>query len=905
MAVPETSLTLTDRLAVKLYATNSGGKTTTIHTQDGHLCQIITTFSTGITALNGLTAQVQYFQTGTSGTDFNISSTTATHTFNIPDASATARGLITTGTQTIAGIKTFTSGINVDYIGVTGDIGMDGSFSLKQVAFGTLQSGYTNLSGQTNGLRVGLFGGYNALLNFSTSGSYTYTFPNATGTLALTSDLGSYLPLAGGTMTGAIVGTTSTFTNGGSGIGVGITLSGASGDGLKVTHSAGRALNIASSGAGYGIIINNDTGSTSAPFTIQKQGSNVITMSDTGAANFTGQLTLGSTITNGSNTYTLPSATGTLALTSDLSGYLPLTGGTLTGNLNISIATSGDINYLALNDSSWTSGDRKSIGWYQGGTKLTSIDSYCEAIGSIGLRFSTYSSGHIQDVFTLASTGVATFAAELNGKTAVFTQSAAASVNVNSTSTASYSAFFFSENSVPKAYLEYINSAYTDVTRRGYLEVFGNVGGVSIWTNSLKALDINTSQQATFISSVGIGGQAVIYGGLSGLYALQNGNSSYYSYDQESGIVGNGYYDGGWKYKTTNLASRYIANVGTHKFQYAASGTAGAALTWVDALSIASTGAATFSSSVTAGSNSTIVSSDGTYGAGYGSIGFGGNSNGYNRVFGGVGTGDGLFLASATGKAIYFRPNGGTADLMTITSGGNVLIGTTTDSGYKLDVNGTGRFIATSLPLRIQSTTNYETSTLGTATGTMGYISSNGLYGMYIGIGNSGNTWLQSQRNDGGTSAYNLLLQPNGGNVAIGATTASNVRLRIRGVDQTASNYGLIVDNAVIDTFLVRNDGNVSAYGSVTATSFFESSDSRLKTLIQDNYQTKGIASITPKLYTKNGKVELGYYAQDFVGVLDSAVSKGSDDMLSLSYREVLVAKVYALEQRIKELENK
>jgi hypothetical protein len=94
MAVPATSLTLTDRLAIKLYATNSGGKTTTIHTQDGHLCQIITTFSTGITALNGLTAQVQYFQTGTSGTDFNISSTTATHTFNLPTASAANRGAL-------------------------------------------------------------------------------------------------------------------------------------------------------------------------------------------------------------------------------------------------------------------------------------------------------------------------------------------------------------------------------------------------------------------------------------------------------------------------------------------------------------------------------------------------------------------------------------------------------------------------------------------------------------------------------------------------------------------------------------------------------------------------------------------------------------------------------------------
>jgi hypothetical protein len=46
-----------------------------------------------------------------------------------------------------------------------------------------------------------------------------------------------------------------------------------------------------------------------------------------------GVLTLSSTISNGTYTYTLPSATGTLALTSALSDYLPLAGGTLTGAL--------------------------------------------------------------------------------------------------------------------------------------------------------------------------------------------------------------------------------------------------------------------------------------------------------------------------------------------------------------------------------------------------------------------------------------------------------------------------------------------------------------------------------------------------------------------------------------------
>lgn len=96
LAVPATSLTLTDRLAVRVYVNNSG-RTITLYTQDANLCQVITTFSTGITALNGLTAQVQTFATGMTGTDFNISSVTDTHTFNIPSSSASNRGLLTSG----------------------------------------------------------------------------------------------------------------------------------------------------------------------------------------------------------------------------------------------------------------------------------------------------------------------------------------------------------------------------------------------------------------------------------------------------------------------------------------------------------------------------------------------------------------------------------------------------------------------------------------------------------------------------------------------------------------------------------------------------------------------------------------------------------------------------------------
>jgi hypothetical protein len=59
---------------------------------------------TGITAINSLTGSVQTLATGTSGTNFAISSSGTTHTFNIPDASATARGLMTSAQWT-----TFTS----------------------------------------------------------------------------------------------------------------------------------------------------------------------------------------------------------------------------------------------------------------------------------------------------------------------------------------------------------------------------------------------------------------------------------------------------------------------------------------------------------------------------------------------------------------------------------------------------------------------------------------------------------------------------------------------------------------------------------------------------------------------------------------------------------------------------
>jgi hypothetical protein len=229
LAVPTTTLALTDRLAIRYYVTHSG-RTITLHTEDNHLCQIITTFTTGLTALNGLTAQVQNFATGTSGSDFNISSSTSTHTFNLPTASSTNRGALSS-----ADWITFNSKQNAgNYVTtdttqtITGEKTFSGS-SLRLAANGTADAVVLrNVSGTTGSdsgaTTMGFNGSDNLFINTQSRGGFilsfnnsvsnrTYTLKDASGTLAFTSDIPSSI----------VTGTGNTnfvpkFTSGGLGI---------------------------------------------------------------------------------------------------------------------------------------------------------------------------------------------------------------------------------------------------------------------------------------------------------------------------------------------------------------------------------------------------------------------------------------------------------------------------------------------------------------------------------------------------------------------------------------------------------------------------------------------------------------------------------------------------------------
>jgi hypothetical protein len=70
---------------------------------------------TGMTALNGLSGAVQTISTGTTGTDFNVASSGTNHQFNIPTASATNRGALSSANWTTFNGKqdTLVSGTNI------------------------------------------------------------------------------------------------------------------------------------------------------------------------------------------------------------------------------------------------------------------------------------------------------------------------------------------------------------------------------------------------------------------------------------------------------------------------------------------------------------------------------------------------------------------------------------------------------------------------------------------------------------------------------------------------------------------------------------------------------------------------------------------------------------------------
>ena len=358
LAVPTTTLALTDRLALRYYVTHSG-RTITLHTENNTLCQIITTFTTGLTALNGLTAQVQNFATGTSGTDFAISSSTSTHTFNLPTASASNRGALSSANWT-----TFNNKENAITAGTTSQYYRgDKSFqTLNTAAVPELTNLYyteARVNANTN-VAANTAARHNAV-----------TLGTANG-LSLSTQVLS-LGLASAGVTGALSGTDwTTFNNKTSNVGTvtsvaAITL-GTTGTDLSSTVATGTTtpvitLNVPTASA-------TNRGALSAADWTTFNGKQ-------DALNGTGFVKItGTTISYDNSTYL---TTGDAAST-----YLPLIGGTLTGTLNGTSANfSGNI--LPKVDNTGVVGSA-SFTWSNGQFTNLTVDSTMTVTNTLNVR---------------------------------------------------------------------------------------------------------------------------------------------------------------------------------------------------------------------------------------------------------------------------------------------------------------------------------------------------------------------------------------------------------------------------------------------------------------------------------------------------------------------------------------
>ena len=172
--------------------------------------------------------------------------------------------------------------------------------------------------------------------------------------------------------------------------------------------------------------------------------------------------------------------------------------------------------------------------------------------------------------------------------------------------------------------------------------------------------------------------------------------------------------------------------------------------------------------------------------------------------------------------------------------------------------------------------------------GTGAYVTNlNPPYGVLIGSLNSGDGWIQVQRTDGTASAYDLLLQPNGGNIGIGNASPA----QLLDVSGTIRQAGCTTAGTL----------SVNTAGDIICTS-----DARLKS-IHGPFQggLDAISKIRPVLFSyrptaadpKESFVHAGFVAQNVRAAIPQASALQHDGYYSLDTTAILAAAVNAIKE--------
>lgn len=129
-------------------------------------------------------------------------------------------------------------------------------------------------------------------------------------------------------------------------------------------------------------------------------------------------------------------------------------------------------------------------------------------------------------------------------------------------------------------------------------------------------------------------------------------------------------------------------------------------------------------------------------------------------------------VSAGTTSATALNMSADTSGVLSLASN-NGVVALTIDTSQNIGVNSASSTVRTKL--MVSSSNASDTVTVGTVSGGFSVTNTNTAYGLQFGSLSTGNSWIQSARMDGTATAYNLLLQPGGGNVGVGTTSPANL----------------------------------------------------------------------------------------------------------------------------------
>jgi hypothetical protein len=128
-------------------------------------------------------------------------------------------------------------------------------------------------------------------------------------------------------------------------------------------------------------------------------------------------------------------------------------------------------------------------------------------------------------------------------------------------------------------------------------------------------------------------------------------------------------------------------------------------------------------------------------------------------------------VSAGTTSATALNMSADTTGVLSLASN-NGVVALIIDASQNIGVNSASSTIRTKL--MASSSNANDAYTLGTVSGAFSVTNSNTNYGLQFGSFSTGNSWIQSARMDGTATAYNLILQPGGGNVGIGTSSPAS-----------------------------------------------------------------------------------------------------------------------------------